>query len=226
MEGHGTTRPMDVVNGRRLITFFAGKEEPTNEWLGVIRLPIVSAGEFKMDSPAVPKTVYLSHPQDRLRLIPFADYEGVLSREKLTEALRIVTDLGASKMVAKALRGYMTKDKFYAGIGPFSVDFTNQSQAVWETTFESEGAGCAPRDPGAIAFPDEPGFEALRVQVLVNRARKVRLEIQSNTSFGVGGELAVRLTDVGLKLGGTRQRYQCSYFLLEAEFPEGLTMAA
>ena len=221
-----TTQDQPLVDGRRPVTFYAGPEKPSNEWLGVQILPISKAHAFRMDAPAVPKTVFLSHPHDHMRLVPFAEYESVLSREKLAEGMRIVTDLGASTIVTKVLKGYMSKDKFFAGAGPFSFDLTTQAQAVWETTMEIEGAGCAPRDPGPTIFPEEPGFEALRCQVLMNGARKIRLEIQSHTSNGMGGELAGRLMDVGLKLGGTRERYQCNYFLLEAEFPEIQPLAA
>ena len=109
---------------------------------------------------------------------------------------------------------------------PFSVDLANENKVVWEVAYESEGTGRRPSGPGGIAYPDEPGFQAARIAVLENGARRIRLEIQSQTSFAVGGELAGRLKECGLKLGATSEKYRCNYFLLEAEFPEATKAAA
>ncbi len=71
----------------------------------------------------------------------------------------------------------------------------------------------------AYDYPNEPGFEAVRVAVLDNAATSIRLEVQAHSSFSVAGKLAGRLKEVGLKLGASSENCRYSYFLLEANFP-------
>ncbi len=184
---------------------------------GVEQLPVSEARRFSLPGPVLVKMVYVTHPADESTLVPFAEYDETVMRDKLNEALRVVNELRASRVVAKAVRGDSSGGHAAAAKG-LGINFGGGKAAAWDVAYEQNGVGGPPRDPRPLLYPREPGLEAACVAVLNNGARDVRIEIVRQYQLTVEGDLAAGLKKVGFKLGVALDKSKHSVFVIEAKF--------
>jgi hypothetical protein len=169
-------------------------------------------------APAVTRVVYVTHPSDERRLVPFADYDEELARDRLNEALRVFTELGASRIVARSNRSDNTRAELHAGKRAVGIQLRGDRQSSWTVAFDHRGTGGAPRDPRPLRYPDEPGVAAACEGVLRLGGQRYKIEIERSTQYGADGELGLRLKKAGFKLGVSGARTQSNVFIIEAVF--------
>lgn len=205
-------------SGQRLVSFYGLKPVKASDQLGVDQLPLRQASTFDLRGPAITQVVYVTHPSDERRLVPFADYEEELARDKLNEALRVFTALGASRIVATVNRDDETRGELRAGRGAVGFRIGGDKRSSWDVAFDHRGTGGTSRDPRPLRYPDEPGFDAACEGVLRLGGQRYKIDITRTSQYGVDGELAVRLKKAGFQLGVGGTRTQSNQFVIEAVF--------
>lgn len=201
------------------ISFYTGQLKTDRDTRGVEMLPIGEALKYQLSTPAVTKSVYVAHPTQPWKLYSFADYENAIAGEKLNEALRILLSLGASEVITYSFRGSATDAEAKAGYSGFGANIKFSNAEGWKAKVSYQGEGSAPVDPRPLAFPDEPGFDAVCDAVIKNGATEFQLEIVSGRTFSLEGGLATPLKSAGFDLTASGQRAQASHFVVQAYFP-------
>ena len=204
----------------QLISFFEGEPVKTKE-VAVQQYPIERIEEFDFgNEPVLTRVIYVAHPRESSRLIPFGLYEDLIMMDKFNEALRIVQLLGAYEVTTQTFRGDTSKLRGQLTAGPVSPGIEVSKHGSREVSFQQYGTGGAPRDPHPILWPDEPGFEAARRAVLLNGSREVSITIESRSAYKVDSDIATVLKKAGFRLGVTSEREQLQLLRLIAHFPE------
>lgn len=204
--------------GQRLIAFYDQKPLKVGDSGGVEQLPVSKSSIFHLDGPAATRVVYVAHPKAENRLIPFAEYDELLARDRLNEALRVFTTLGASRIVATSDRSDRKRRDGRVGVGVAKVRIETKKDSTWTVEIDQVGHGGAPRDPRPLRYPDEPGLDSACDFVLYLGGRRCAINIERTTQYGVDGELAIRLKRAGFRLGVGSTRRQTSVFRIEAAF--------
>jgi len=205
-------------NGQRLVAFYDTKRVKAGDNAGVEQLPVSRASDFELARAAVTRVVYVTHPGSERRLIPFADYDEELARDRLIEALRVFTALGASRVVATSTRSD-TSDRMLHGKVPlarFNLAQRRRSSSTVEV--DQRGSGGPAIDPRPLKYPEEPGLDSACEAVLRLGGRHCTIKIERSTQYGIDGELGVRLKKAGFRLGASGTRTQTSVFVIDAVF--------
>jgi hypothetical protein len=214
----------DTVSGRtgqRLVAFYEADPVKHGKSAGVDQRPLADASAFLLDGPAQVRVVYVTHPADERRLVVFSDYEEELARDKLNEALRVFTSLGASRIVAKVNRAQDASVEAHVGRGVFHGRLGAKARTAWTVAFDHHGTGAAPVDPRPLRYPDEPGFAAACEGVLRLGGTRYKIEITRTSQYGVDSELAARLKSAGFSLGVGANTTRSNLFVIEAVFGAG-----
>lgn len=219
-EGAGAFAPRE---GQRLIAFYDERPAKGVAVHGVDQLPISEAQNFRVQGPAMVKVVYITHPSDDRNLVPFAEYDELLVRDKFNEALRIFNTLGASRVVAKAMRGDVSRAQGTVRAQGGRARFGAAKDSTWDVAYQSSGKGGPAADPRPLAYPQEPGFDAVCDAVLKNGAKTMKLEIVRHSQFSLDGELALGLRKAGFKLGLAGEKTRYGMFVIEATFGRDLS---
>ncbi|WP_139104627.1 MULTISPECIES: hypothetical protein [Gordonia] len=205
----------------QLISFYEKDPVKTDD-ASVLQFPFTEASDYTFgNEPTIAKVIYVRHPRIEARLVPYGQYDTLVMTDKFNEALRIVQTLGAQTVVTKSFRGGVSRLSIRGRIpqaGGGSADLSRTTRE--EVAFEQFGTGGPPVDPGQSVYPDEAGFEAARRAVLLNGARRVAINIESQSAFRMDSDIANRLTKIGFSLGASAERTQVRLLRLEADFPE------
>ena len=187
----------------------------------VVQLPLERADEFTFgNEPTIAKVVYVRHPRIESRVVPYGQYDSLVMTDKFNEALRIVQTLGAHTVVTRSFRGDLSRLALKGKLPQGSASTELSKSTREEIAFEQLGTGGAPMDPGDSVYPHEAGFEAARRAVLLNGARHVAINIESQSAFRVDSDIATLLRKAGFSLGATAERAQVRLLRLDAYFPE------
>jgi len=204
--------------GQRLVAFYARTpRRPTND-VGVDLLPVSRSESFEFTGPVIAGLVYVTHPRNVRQLIPFSDYDEKLARDKLNEALRVFTALGAARIVATSRREQLKRAEGRFALGRTGVRVGGGRHATWNLALDQRGSGGKAVDPRPLRYPDEPGLDAMCEGVLRLGVQKGRIEITRSSQFDMDGELAAKLRKANFDLGFSRKQSLVTQFVIEAAF--------
>ena len=192
--------------------------EPPKKSLGIEMLPIGQARDFSLPGPAVVNVVYVRHPAIDRELIPFADYDERLARDRYDEALRVFTKLGAARIVATSHSQTTKQGAAKLGVKGFSFGVSKKKGATWSLAADLEGEGASPIDPRPLRFHDIAGLDAVCEGVLNNGWRKGNIHITQSSMLGVDGDFAGMLKKAGFTLGLSGSKAKVTEFMIEAAF--------
>lgn len=220
------TETATAITPSRMVVFYPGDREPGDTWLGAQKLSIDRAQEFDViGGPAVIKTAYLPHPANPRKLIAFGEYGPHLAVERFNETLRVLNCLGASHITVDQLTAVRKDSKrefdFVFALG----DLIDESSASWKQYYRDSGTGCDPVSPGDLRV-DVLGLAAIVDAVLRRGATTAQLDLYEDQHTASSGQLAVRIKDVGLKLGRDGSTKFTQVFRVKAEFPQRRGTAA
>jgi hypothetical protein len=153
-------------------------------------------------------------------LVPFGEYDDWSLRDRYNEAIRIMNTLGASEITCETFGEVATRRGVKAKLLGRGGELTQQRIENSGFDFRHSGAGSAPRDPRPLRWPDEPGFSAAVSSVLNNGATEVAINIRSNRTHSVDGNLGVELKKVGFELGSMAQSSKGTSLHIHAAFPQ------
>lgn len=203
-------------SGQRLVSFYDRSPRRTSE--GVDQISLQDAGAYKVSGPVITNVVYVTHPVDERRLIPFADFDETLAKDRLDEALRVFTDLGASRVVATANRVEVTRASARLGRRRAGLALGAGRGSSWQLAVDQRGNGGPPTDPRPLRYSDISGLESACDVVLRNGGTHFKIEIESKAQFGVDGELASKLKRAGFTVSLSADRTRHNQFIIEAVF--------
>lgn len=215
----GTQMTDGVSNtANHLVAFFDEQPKQRKKTLGVELLSIDQSHGFVLPGPAVANVVYVRHPVNERELIPFADYDERIARDLYEEALRVVTKLGAARIVARSHSEMTKRASLNLGLKVLRFDGGAKKDAAWSLAADLEGDGAAPIDPRPLRYDDIAGLDAVCEGVLNNGWRKGNIRVTQSSILGVDGELAGGLEKAGFKLGVGGGKAKVTEFVIEAAF--------
>lgn len=184
--------------------------------------PIASAVGVRSPVGAIRSgLVYVQFPSETGPfMVPFGDYDDWSLRDRYNEAIRIMNTLGASTIECETFREVTTRRNLRAKVMGKGASLKQERVENSGFDFHHSGAGSAPRDPSPLRWPDEPGFAAAVSSVLHNGATEVVVNIKSNRTHAIDGELGLQLRKLGLDLGGSTQQTGATSLHIRATFPQ------
>jgi hypothetical protein len=205
----------------QLVAYYDEKPVELKGHVELHQMPIASATGSRSTEGAVRTSlVYVDVPSETGPfLVPFGEYDEWSLRDRYNEAIRIMNTLGAASIICETYREVVARRGLRAKVLTRGGELIQQRIENSGFDFRHTGAGSAPRDPRPLRWPDEPGFAAAVSSVLENAANEVVINIKSNRTHAVEGELGVRLKKLGFDLGAGSQRSGITSLHIRAGFP-------
>lgn len=205
----------------QLISFYADAPVPDDTVPELLQHDFTHAESWEFPvGAALTGVVYVRPRSDSWQLIPYAAYDDWLTDDRFAEALRIVTELGASEVVGGRIRSSSVRRI----TGDFkrrqSAGFAMIAAQIEDVTYHHVGSGAEPRDPAPLRWADQPGFAAARSAVLDSRASEVTMVVAHRTDFPAKSDLTSRLRRVGLTIGAGGGKHEEGQLHLAARFPQ------
>jgi hypothetical protein len=184
--------------------------------------PISSAaGSRSVEGAVRTSLVYVQVPSEAGPfLVPFGEYDDWSLRDRYNEAIRIMNTLGASEITCETYREVAVRRGVRARVLGRGGEVTQERIENSGFDFRHNGAGSAPRDPRPLRWPNEPGFSAAVSSVLENAAHEVVLNIRTNRTHAIDGDLGLDLKKIGFDLGGSTQHSGATSLHIRASFPQ------
>lgn len=187
------------------------------------QLPITAAaGSRSVEGAIRTRLVYVQKPSEAGPfLVPFGEYDEWSLRDRYNEAIRIMNTLGAATIICETYREVVARRGLRARVLSRGGEVIQERMENSGFDFRHNGAGSAPRDPRPLRWPEEPGFAAAVSSVLENGATEIVINIKSNQTYALDGELGVRLKKLGFELGAGTQHSGATSLHIRAGFPSG-----
>lgn len=206
----------------QLVAYYEEKPVGASGRIEILQSPISASVGLRSSEGAIrPSLVYVCVPSEAGPfLVPFGAYDEWSLRDRYNEAIRIMNTLGASAITCETFGEVTVRRGIRARLGGRGGELTQQRIENSGFDFRHSGAGSAPRDPRPLRWPDEPGFSAAVTSVLDNAATEVVINIKSNRTHAIDGNLGVQLKKLGFELGGVAQQSGATSLHIQATFPQ------
>jgi len=170
-------------------------------------------------------TVYVGHPARPAAYYPLADFHRRAFEHKFSEALRLVTSLGATSIKVSAVQGWGREFSAGLRVGLPAADsvgakVANQESRNREFLYSAELDGSAEPviPPDLVWFPHEDAWQEIARQRIKHRLRSFELQVTYKDDFSVTSELAADVSKANFKLGGEFQRQQSTIWAISGTF--------
>jgi hypothetical protein len=169
------------------------------------------------------EVVYVGNPAVPSVYFTLADFHRQTFAHKFSEAMELVSALGARSMSVAARQGWSREfasslklpalERAVSGGGQ-----TSTSRELLYTA-ELEGSG-DPRLPQDLQwYFHESEWQAVARQRIEHDLREFTLHVRYEDDFAVTADVAAELSAMGLQAGGTFQRHQSTIWSIAATFP-------
>ncbi|NHO84948.1 hypothetical protein [Micromonospora sp. CMU55-4] len=172
-------------------------------------------------------TVYVGHPARPAAYYPLADFHRRAFEHKFSEALRLVTSLGATSIKVSAVQGWGRE--FSAGLrvalpaaDSVGAKVANQESRNREFLYSAELDGSAEPviPPDLVWYPHEDAWQEIARQRIKHGLRSFELQVTYKDDFSVTSELAADVSKANFKLGGEFQRQQSTIWAINGTFAQ------
>lgn len=185
--------------------------------------------EFPVGHPRS-KVVYAGHPAIPFKYYPFSDFHRALFEQKVAEAERLVSALGATSVTVEHVQGWSEGVGINAALGlptalqtevsaSAGVRRSQGSYIMTKMALHPHGPAVVPQD--LVWLSQEPLWQEIVRARLESGLSSFALDVTWADDFGINGSLKTRLSKVGLELGGDFTEYQNTIWRLQGEFAEG-----
>ena len=125
----------------------------------VEQYPLNRAKQFELEHPE-PGLAYVRHPKRSRRLLPLATYHPSILAEKTTEAINMLTWLGASQIDVSYSSKISDQAKADLEIffGLLKVTGEKGSEETNRFIYRARGVGAPPRELPDLVWTEEPGW--------------------------------------------------------------------
>ncbi|MGK5682391.1 hypothetical protein [Actinoplanes sp. URMC 104] len=170
-------------------------------------------------------TVYVGHPARPAAYYPLADFHRRAFEHKFSEALRLVTGLGATTIKVSAVQGW--GQEFSAGLrvdlpttggvgAKVSSDESGNREFLYSAELDGTTEPVVP--PDLVWYPHEDAWQEIARQRIEHGLRSFELHVTYQDDFSVTSEVAVEVSKANLKLGGDFQRQQSTIWAINGTF--------
>lgn len=216
----------DFLNSRAnsLRTYFK-KKTPDR----ILRIPADLADKlicFQAGHPLY-ETVYAGHPLVPRVYVTVASFHRYLFEEKFNELLRLLYSLGARQVEIDHVRGYSTAIDGKGGLslpGVSGLDVTasgsrklsQSSEGHLTAQFSPNGEPHIPQSLVWLSY--EQTWKNVADARLTGRLEEIDVELQYNDDYGINKDLTIKLSKLGLSLGGNFEGHEQTVWKFKAKF--------
>lgn len=195
-------------------------------------VPVMMIGQTEAESLKFPpghykdNTVYVGHPLMAEVYYPLAEFHRFLFEHKVTEAIRLLMSLGAKNILVEHETGW---SKEFAGnlslpipqakmTASISASGKKQSDSciLFRATLKGSDKPILP--PELLWFPHEATWRQVAEGRIKYGLQEFSLVVSYTDDFGINANLAAKLTDIDLAIGGQLQKYKKTKWKIEGIF--------
>ncbi|GAA4597841.1 hypothetical protein GCM10023107_42530 [Actinoplanes octamycinicus] len=198
--------------------------EPSVRGILPLRTAEIASLQLPLGHPLF-DTVYVGHPARPASYYPLADFHRRAFEHKFSEALRLVTSLGATTIKVSAVQGWGRE--FSAGLQvglptakSAGAKVKSRESRRREFLYSAELAGST--DPvipsNLVWYPHEDAWQEIARQRVEHGLRSFELRVTYQDDFSVTSELAAEVAQANFKLGGEFERQQSTIWAITGTF--------
>ncbi|GIH07192.1 hypothetical protein Rhe02_52590 [Rhizocola hellebori] len=186
--------------------------------------------QFPMGHPH-DNVVYVGNPAVPPVYFTLADFHRQTFAHKFSEALTLISALGAQSMTVAARQGWSRTFATSLNLPLRAVNgegqIENQSNGSRDFLYTAELKGSGdPRLPQDLRwYHHEPEWQSFARQRIEHDLREFTLQVRYEEDFTVTADVASKISAVGLHAGGTFQRHQSTVWSIIATFPPNQSRA-
>ena len=143
--------------GNDLVVFYQGETPSNAESLGARIVPLQQSSQYDFAvGTAASKLVYVSHPLDQKKLIPFALYDEFILQDRFNEAVRIVTSLGACEVISQSVLSDVHEGGGEASVKGVGLRGSGRGEQHTRVDYSQRGTGGKAVDQPRSGGPTHP----------------------------------------------------------------------
>lgn len=192
-------------------------------------LPVTTKQARPLDFPTghpLGNVVYVADPGVPGRYFPVSSFHRAMFDDKYSEAIRILRSLGAERIEIEYVQGFERAGGISFSVtgvkgdprGAIKVSSKQSIGATLEMELRPEGRARLPRD--LVWYRSEPLWQEIAEARLEHRLQSFNLELRYSDDFGVNTELAAKIDDIGLELGGEFRKFRETVWKMKGDFAE------
>jgi hypothetical protein len=168
---------------------------------------------------------YVGHPSTPNVYYAMADFHKAMFQQKLCEAVRLLMNLGASKIEVEHVSGW--GESFSANLTvplPSAVSVTGRasshSKGQTRLLYKAEFSGTTnPAVPsGLVWYNHEPTWQAIAEGRLMHGLKNFSIDLKYADDFGINAGLAAKIQKTGLDVGGKFEDHQSTHWRISGRF--------
>jgi len=197
---------------------------------GINVLPIARSDATKLYlPPGHPRDniIYVGHPTQWQIYYPIADFHRRIFEQKFTEAIKLLMGLGAIEIEVERIEGYskdfastlnipfLTQAPFEAGLKA-TYHKNKKRQALFRATLTPREEIIIPDN--LFWFKHEPAWQQIAEGRKKYGLKEFTLSLNYEDDFGINSGLLLKLSKVGLDIGGKFQDYKSTIWKITGKF--------
>lgn len=172
-------------------------------------------------------TVYAGHPLVPRVYLTVASFHRYLFEDKFNELLTLLCSLGARQVEIDHVRGYSRMAAGKGGLtlpGLLGVDVGGSGSSYLSKSSEGHltaqfSANAEPHIPeSSVWLSYEQTWKNVADARLTGGLKQIDVELQYNDDYGINEDLTIKLSKLGLSLGGNFERHEQTIWKFKAEF--------
>jgi hypothetical protein len=203
--------------------------------LGILMIGRAEAGILRFDlGHPLTNVLYVGHPARPDLYFPAAQFHRRVFEHKFAEAVRLLTSLGASRIVLRQEQGQARESEktreaqFSVPLGFTHVHHESLGSARTRNEWSSSSAVFDAEFPGSREpfvpddlcwYPDEQTWQMIAHTRIAGGAEKTSLEVRYLTDYGIDMHVVRTARTCGVKIGGKFHEHHDTIWRLDAEFP-------
>lgn len=194
--------------------------------LSLLHVGLSETKQFRF-APGHPRegVVYVGHPIVPELYYPGALFHRLTFEHKFAEAVRLLTSLGATRMVVHSIRGWgkelatafsVPLHSSTSVAGSAGLTEREDNRLLFEASLDGVAEPFVPSD--LVWFRHEPTWEMIAESRLKGGLREFTLNIAYEDDLGVHAGLEAEVAQVGFKLGGKFEKHEATVWKISGTF--------
>lgn len=197
--------------------------------LNIPVLPVPASITSELDlPPGHPRNdlLYVAHPSNTQAYLPFASFHRLTFESKFSEAISLLTHLGASEIHVEHVHGWGRDlaGNLSVDVEKADLESPNETEGSTETSrqflYDAELPGHA--DPSlpddGVWYPHEPTWQSVAESRIDYDLSEFSLKLEYTDDFDVTADLAAKAKKAGFSLGGSFESHESTTWLIEGTF--------
>jgi hypothetical protein len=170
--------------------------------------------------------LYIGHPTVPAEYYPMADFHRFTREHKFSEAIKLLTGLGATKIWMEHITGRSMDFSARLSVpltslaDSVSLDAgkrsAHQHSLLYQASLDGTHKPSIPQ--GLVWYPHEPLWQEVANQRLKYGLKDFVLNVSYENDFGINADLKAKVLEAGLQLGGKVEDFQATVYRFEVTF--------